>query len=175
MISEQHREHLEKYWGLSRRFFQEGDYALASFFAISLIEEVGKIIILGNEDITGKFDKQAFYRHQSKYIYAVSTTLLINSRISRIYVENENHFAEWFREEKLFKLRNQALYAEISPKGVLLPKQMIAPKDSFLLVCIGGETLAEIQGTYIGSGANAWNRLIDEVDIFREGNSQYMV
>jgi AbiV family abortive infection protein len=140
-----------------------------------LIEEVGKIIILGNEDITGKFDKQAFYKHQSKYIYAVSTTLLINSRVSRIYGENENRFAKWFREEELFKLRNQALYAEISPEGVLLPRQMIAPKDSFLLVCIGGEILAEIQGTYTGSGSDAWNRLIDEVDIFREGNSQYMM
>jgi AbiV family abortive infection protein len=161
MINEQHREHLEKYWGLSQRFFQEGDYALATFFAISLIEEVGKIIVLGNENVTGNFDKQAFYRHQSKYIYAVSTTLLINSRVSRIYGENENHFAKWFREEEIFKLRNKTLYAEVSPEGVLLPRQMIDPKDSSLLVCIGGGILAEIQGTYTGSEANAWKHLIE--------------
>ncbi|MBD2016857.1 AbiV family abortive infection protein [Microcoleus sp. FACHB-53] len=175
MIGEQHREHLEKYWRLSQRFFQEGDYALSTFFAISLIEEVGKVIILGNKKVSGKLDKKAFYKHQNKYIYAVYTTLLINSRVTRIYGENENRFAKWFREEELFKLRNKALYAEISPEGVLVPEQMIDSKDSFLLICIGGEILAEIQGTYTGTGASAWNRLIDEVDTFRESNSQYMM
>jgi hypothetical protein len=64
--------------------------------------------------------------------------------VSRIPEEGENHFAKWLREEEMFKLRNKTLYAEISPEGVLLPKQIIEPKDSFLLVCMGGEILAEI-------------------------------
>lgn len=172
MISEQHREHLEKYWKLSQRFFQEGDYALSTFFAISLIEEVGKIIILRNNKLTGKMDKKAFRNHEQKYSYAVYETLLINSRVTRIYGENEKLFAKWFREKELFKLRNKALYAEISPEGVLTPEQMIDSKDSFLLICIGGEILAEIQGISTGTEAGAWNRLIDEVDTFRKNFSE---
>lgn len=49
MISNDARLHLIKYWNLSVSFFEEADYALASFFAITLMEEVGKVIILGNK------------------------------------------------------------------------------------------------------------------------------
>lgn len=54
MQTEQKLNHLYKYWRLSIRFFNERDFALASFFAITLIEEVGKIIILGNEALSGE-------------------------------------------------------------------------------------------------------------------------
>ena len=42
MLSPEGRRHLERYWQLSVRFFHELDFALATFFAITLIEEVGR-------------------------------------------------------------------------------------------------------------------------------------
>ena len=52
------RQHLERYWQLSLRFFRESDYALAAFFAITLIEEVGKIVILGNAKLGSELDRK---------------------------------------------------------------------------------------------------------------------
>jgi AbiV family abortive infection protein len=49
MLPVQVNHHLEKYWSLSARLFQDAEFALATFFAITLIEEVGKVIILYNQ------------------------------------------------------------------------------------------------------------------------------
>jgi len=165
-------QHLDKYWRISRRFFEEGDFTLASFFAITLIEEVGKVIILGNRQISGKLDKKSFYNHQRKYAYAVGLTLLVNSRVTRIYGEEEAKFARWFREGELFRIRNKCLYLEIEGAAVRVPSESIAGNDAFLLVCIAGEVYAEIQGFYTGTGPDEWRAILGEVDAFRKANAK---
>jgi len=168
MLSVQTIGHFRKYWNLSVRFFKEEDYPLATFFAITLIEEVGKIVILGNHSLSGELDKKGFRDHRKKYSYAVLHILLVNSRVSRIYGDDEKRFAKWFRDGELFTIRNNALYMEYSQTGVLLPEQVIPKEDAFLLVCISGEVFAEIQGTYTGTGADEWQQLLLEVDRFRQ-------
>src|SRR4051812_203330 len=108
MLSVEAREHLNKYWRLSRQFFNDGDFALAAFFAITLIEEVGKVIILGNQTLSGELDKKGFRNHRTKYTYAVFSTLFVNSRVTRIYGKYEKRFAKWFREDELFTIRNSS-------------------------------------------------------------------
>ncbi|MFQ5962879.1 MAG: AbiV family abortive infection protein [Candidatus Scalinduaceae bacterium] len=164
------RDHLEKYWLLARRFYEKNDFALASFFAITLIEEVGKIIILGNKDLSGKLDKRSFYNHEQKYIYAVGMTLEVNARVKRIYGREESRFAKWFRDGDLFKIRNSSIYIEIDNGRVQVPADSISRADSFLLVCISGEIYGEIQGLYSGTGPTEWQRIIKEADEFRENN-----
>jgi AbiV family abortive infection protein len=66
MPPRQAREHLEKYWRLSVRFFDQEDFALAAFFATTLIEEVGKVVILGNQNLSGDLDKKGFRDHRKK-------------------------------------------------------------------------------------------------------------
>ena len=166
-LSQEARSHLEKYWILARRFFEQDDFALASFFAITLIEEVGKVIILGNKDLSGRLDRKSFYRHEKKYMYAVGVTLDVNSRVTRVYGENESKFARWFREGELFKIRNSSIYIEIENGGVRVPAESISSAVSFLLVCISGEVYAEIQGFYTGVDPSEWQRIIDEIDEFR--------
>lgn len=46
MLTEAAKAHYEKYWHLARELFISGDYPLAAFFAITLIEEVGKTVAL---------------------------------------------------------------------------------------------------------------------------------
>ena len=170
MLQKEAIQHLEKYWRLSSRFFEESDYALSAFFAITLIEEVGKIIILGNEELGAELDKKGFYSHCKKYAYAVYTTLLVNSRVSRNYGVEESRFAKWFREEELFSIRNRALYLELTNSGIGIPSQSVPRDDAFLLVCIAGEVYAEIQGHYVNTDSTEWGRIVNEVDAFRKKN-----
>jgi AbiV family abortive infection protein len=165
------RNHLEKYWILSRSFFDEGDYALATFFSIFLIEEVGKVILLRKKDIIGKLNIKDFYNHQRKYLLAVSGTLVVNSRVSRIYGNEESKFAKWFRDGDLIKIRNSSIYLEFKNGLVEVPADSISREDSCLLVCIAGEIYGEIQGFYTGTDPSEWMRIINEVDEFRKKNS----
>jgi len=169
-LPQEARDHLERYWSLARQFFEEGNYPLASFFAITLIEEVGKVIILGNKDISSELDQKGFYDHRRKYTYAVAMTLRVNSRVSRVYGEDESRFAKWFREGELLKLRNSSLYLEYEEDSVQVPSECVSRNDSFLLVCMSGEVYGEIQGYYIGTDPAEWERIIKEVDEFRERN-----
>jgi len=161
------REHLEKYWVLARRFYQESDFPLAAFFAITLIEEVGKVILLGLGDIAGLLHKKAFFSHGEKYRYAVHNTLVVNARVARIYGDQEGVFARWFREGELLQIRNRALYLELQGDMPVVPCELVPQGDAFLLVCIAGEVYAEIQGAYVGTSASEWQRVIKEIDEFR--------
>lgn len=171
MVSSDIKDHLERYWKICREFFGRGDFALASFLSITLIEEIGKIVILGNRELSGQLDKKGFRDHKRKYVYAVYTTLLNNSRVSRIYGDQEERFARWFSEDKLFEIRNSSLYLELDQNDALVPHKVISRKDASLLVCIAGEVYAEIQGQFMDSDPNEWQRVIQEVDLFREENS----
>ena len=97
MLNDAARAHFEKYWCLSRERFNAGDFALATFLAITLIEEVGKIVILQDAKLGDLTAKRDFRNHRSKYVLAVGTTLAVNSRVSRVYGKDEGRFAEWFR------------------------------------------------------------------------------
>jgi AbiV family abortive infection protein len=167
MLNESARAHLEKYWRLSRERFEAGDCALAAFLAITLIEEVGKVVILEDAKMGDSVAKRDFRNHQSKYVYAVGATLAVNSRVTRVYGKDEVRFAEWFRTEKLFSIRNSALYLELRGTDIVVPEQVIHRADALLLVCIAGEVYAEIQGRQTGTGPAEWQRILSEVDKFR--------
>jgi hypothetical protein len=69
MLKDDSRKNLEKYWQLSVDRFRAADFALAAFFAITLIEEVGKVVILENASLGVELDRNGFYSHPEKYIY----------------------------------------------------------------------------------------------------------
>lgn len=169
LYSQKVLEHLNKYWILSNKFFEENDYALAIFFSITLIEEIGKIIYINLHRLLNRnINKKIIRNHQKKYIQAVQFTLSVNSRVSRIYKEKETKFAEWFRERKTFEFRNKALYMEFTKSKIQIPNQEISEEDAFIFVCIAGEVFAEIQGTIIGTDAKAWEAILKQVDDFRK-------
>jgi AbiV family abortive infection protein len=167
MLNDDSRKHLEKYWQFSMERFRAADYALAAFFAITLIEEVGKVAILEGASLGGEIDRKSFYNHAEKYIYAVGATLQVNSRVTRIYGKEEGRFAAWFREGELLRIRNRALYMELQGSYVVVPENAIQKSDALLLVCIAGEVYAEIQGRFTGTGPKEWERILADVDAFR--------
>ena len=171
MLSSDVREHLERYWQFSREFFSRGDFALASFLSITLIEEVGKVVILGNQELGKQLDKKGFYNHRQKYIYAVYMTLLVNSRVSRVYGDEENQFAKWFRDNELFNIRNWSLYLDLDKSTIIVPHKVTKRDDAFLLVCLAGEIYGEIQGSFTDTNVDEWQRILDEIDLFRKEHS----
>lgn len=168
-------EHLDIYWRRGRTLFAERDYPLALFCAMTLIEEVGKVILLGLSELAksqgGQADegklKKALFSHSQKHLTAIMDTLYVNSRVSRIYGDDERKFAEWFREGKLLQLRNDALYLSVSGKQLAAPHQAIAKTDAFLAVCIAGEIYAEAQGHLVGTSPEDWSHIHAEIDTFR--------
>lgn len=94
----------------------------------------------------------------------------MNSRVTRVYKKNEGRFAQWFRDGKLFQIRNSALYLELQGPNLVAPEEAIRRADALLLVCIAGEVYAEIQGKQIGTGPTEWRRILSEVDAFRARN-----
>jgi AbiV family abortive infection protein len=170
VLNDPARAHYEKYWRIAREMFLVGDYALAAFFSITLIEEVGKIGILPDAIRGDAEAKKEFRNHPSKYVTAVGATLAVNSRVSRVYGRDEWRFAEWFRDEKLFLIRNSALYLELRGSDLVAPGEAIDRGDSLLLVCIAGEVYAEIQGRQTGTGPTEWKRILSEIDAFRAAN-----
>jgi len=170
MLLQDTHEHLERYWRISRDFFAKEDFALASFFSITLIEECGKVVILANKKLGLELDKKGFYNHREKYIYAVREALLVNSRVSRIYGKQEEFFAKWFRDNELFNIRNRSLYLDLDKENITTPHKVIKKEDAFLLVCIAGEIFGELQGMFTDSNADEWQRVISEIDLFRSEN-----
>ncbi|ADZ09770.1 hypothetical protein Metbo_1540 [Methanobacterium lacus] len=161
------KNHFEKYWKLCIKFFEDSEYQLASFFAITLIEEIGKLSIIRNKSLGGSFDDKGFYNHHKKYIYAAFDNLSNNYRVTRIYSKKESKFAELVLKKKLFDMRNNSLYLE---EDMVTPEKVISRDDAFLLVCFAGEIYAEIQGESIGPSPDEWLKILEEVNQFREHN-----
>ena len=168
MLSDNVNRHLLKYWERCRALFAGGDYPLAAFCAVTLIEELGKVPMLSLRAPEEKLRDLGFFDHHEKYVSAVWATLYVNSRVSRIYGEREAKFARWFREGNLFKIRNSALYMSQEGESIVTPETAVSQEDCFLLICIAGEALAEIQGNMTGTGPTEWERLLEEVDEFRQ-------
>lgn len=167
MIKPNVRAHLEKYWGLARSFHESGDFALSAFFAITLIEECGKIVLWGNAKMGQELDRKGFRNHKQKYRYAVGAALLVNSRVTHIYGKKEKIFASWFRKDVLFNIRNAALYVEMKDDDLVDSAGQIDKETGALLTCFAGEIWAELQGVLTGTGPNQWQRILGEVDDFR--------
>ena len=172
MANETVHAHLDEYWHLSQEQFGRGNFGLAAFLAITLIEGIGKLVIFGNAKLGAELDRKGYYNHRTKYSYAVYETLLINSRVARIYDTDQQRFANWLKNDELFALRNSSLYIEIRGTELITPSEAIHRADALLLVCIAGEAYAEIQRIKVGTGPGEWQQIISQVDQFRSISTQ---
>lgn len=189
MITEKIHRHLERYLKRAINSFENEDNPFAFFCGATLIEEIGKIGSIGfflnyaerigfvekGIDLTSKSAQQQFRNHRSKQILAVGLTLSVNSRVSRIYGKAESRFARWYREEKFFQKRNESLYVEVRGSEELqVPDDAISRDDSFLMVCMAGECLAEIQGEMIASDHSEHQRILDVINSFIESHNEIL-
>lgn len=185
------RNHVERYWKLARQFFIQADYALALFFAITLIDETGKMVLLGvphhhetfglEKPSAKKISKEEQERFEEMVDMdvlgtpremVIRMTMPVNSRVARIYKEEDRQFGEWFREKKFPQLLKDSLSMSGSGGDVKVPSKTITRFEAFTMVCIAGEIYAEVQGQFTGVRPTEWERILKEIDDFREKYQQ---
>jgi len=184
-LSPEVRKHVEKYWQLCRQFFAQSDYALALFFALTLIDEVGTMIILGFRnapDILWGFELKRTQTRESEPFdidkvtveerrrMVIRLTIVINHRVDQLYKREERIFGRWAREDKFPTLLKNSIYMHGSDKQPITPSEIISRDDAFIMVCLAGEIYGEVQGEHFTGveTPNEWLRVLKEVDDFRE-------
>lgn len=153
--------HLEKYFDLSKTQFTEGDYALATFFAITTIEEAAKLLILeakSPEGIDSKELQKVARNHRSKYFSALMNLIDQSPQYPSLRQEYEEEIRSWWVTDRLMELRNDCLYLNYDNNNqVTTPQKAVDIQQAALLVYIAGIALAELD-EYISGLPSGWKQ-----------------
>jgi len=147
--------HVERLWADACELYQRGNFPIATFLSILVIEEVGKLSNLAQELI--QFDaprplarKQEVERsHRRKHFLGVVSGALINARLDRVLgkdkVRRILHEAE---SDKLEQTRQSCLYIDIRDGHLETPSERINQARARDLTVLSGELMAEILGYF---------------------------
>jgi len=149
--------HLEKYLELAHSRFVSGDAALAMFFAITAIEESGKLLMLRDADIEDEAERKRLLEHREKYLVAAINLIDASERLNALPVVWRNEVWSWIAEpEKMVRLRNDCLYLRFHKGGNLtVPEQAVGMNHAALIVYLAGMAIAELQ-EYISGLTPDW-------------------
>ncbi len=143
--------HLEQLWNDSRDFYRRGHYPLATFTALLLLEEDGKIGLIWHELLAydlprstvkelsgvGKNDRQ-------KAFIAVVAGALINERLDRILgLQAVRQALQDAESGELEKIWQACLYVDYVDGVVTTPDERIDRQRAEFLVVLAGEIWAE--------------------------------
>lgn len=148
MIDSSVTTHLRKYFELACSRFEDGDYALATFFAITLIEECAKILILRDADLQSKDERQRAVDHSEKHWTALANLLSSSEEFDTLPKRWRDETWSLFDPEskKATRLRNNSLYLRFDRKGHLTtPDQLITSERAALLVYLSGFVAHELK------------------------------
>lgn len=149
--------HLERYLELARSRFESRDAALAMFFAITAIEESGKLLMLRDADIRDKAERKRLLEHSEKCLIAAINLIDASQRLDALPSAWRNEVWSWIAEpEKLVRLRNDCLYFRFHRSGNLtVPEQAVGANRAALAVYLAGMAIAELQ-EYISGLTPDW-------------------
>jgi AbiV family abortive infection protein len=170
--------HVESLWCDAVRALAAGSHAVATFLALTTIEEVGKLavarleVVLRHHGVVQEVvplktrRHSAFYSHDKKYLVAAASTALVNARMRRLFGEPwVQRLLKDAETGRLARLRNKALYADSADGQLHIPTEVIDSDEAVRYVATAGELLAEVQ-----LDPTEWRRLIADVDAFRSSN-----
>lgn len=147
--------YVEKLWIDACELFHRGNFPIAAFMAILVIEEVGKLTRLAEEliyldaplSIAG--DPVVEKSHRKKHFMGVVSGALINARLERILGKNTVrrmlHEAE---SNELEKTRQQCLYIDMANGRAVTPIERVGEPRARELTILAGELMAEILGHF---------------------------
>ena len=149
--------HLEKYLELARSRLDSGDAALAMFFAITAIEESGKLLMLRDANLKDKVERKRLLEHSEKCLIAAINLIDSSERLDALPNTWRNEVWDWIAEpKKLVRLRHDCLYFRFSRSGNLtMPEQAVEENRAALAVYLAGMALAELQ-EYISGLTPDW-------------------
>lgn len=161
--------HVEKTWNEACQLYNLGNYPLATFLSILVIEETGKLSRLPQDlmfyDVprtTGSgapVDKS----HRRKHFIGVVSGALINARLDRVLgrdvVKKVLHLAE---SDELEKIRQSCLYIDFLKNKVVTPGEVVDSARAKVFVVLAGELMAEVLGYFPWE----FERMLDNVIAF---------
>ena len=131
--------HLLKYFELARTRYSDGDWALATFFALTVIEECGKILYLRDANAKERIVRKQAFQHEAKYFTAVVNLLEASDRFDGFPKLWREEVLSWFNGRRLMQLRNNSLYLKFDRNGKFtVPNSTIKSKHAALLVYMAG-------------------------------------
>ncbi len=142
-------DHLRRYFDLACAHYEESSYGLATFFAITIIEECAKILYLRDADLTDEKQRRAVLSHNDKHLVAFVNLLTGSDRFDTLPQEWQDLVWSRFPEE-MVRLRNRSLYIWFNDrKELTVPDETISAKEAALLVYLSGFAAGEL-GEYVG-------------------------
>ncbi|TIP24726.1 MAG: AbiV family abortive infection protein [Mesorhizobium sp.] len=147
--------YVEKLWADACELFLRGNFPMAAFISILVIEEVGKLTRLAEEliyldaplPIAG--EPAVEKNHRRKHFVSVMSGALINARLERILGKNTVrrvlHEAE---SDELEKTRQRCLYIDMENGRAVTPAERITAVRAQQLTVLAGELMAEILGHF---------------------------
>jgi AbiV family abortive infection protein len=147
--------HVEKLWASAAQEYKLGNFPIAAFLSILVVEEIGK---LGNLP----FDLLNFDRprgtpsdnsvdrdHRRKHFIGVISGALINSRLDRILGKDVvRKFLHEAEGDEFEKTRQACLYIDMKDGVPVTPAEQINQNRARTLVILAGELMAEVLGHF---------------------------
>ena len=148
--------HLEKLWTDSRDFYLCGRYPFATFTAILLLEEMGKVGLIWHELMAYDSPRSGVKvlsgvgrSHRQKAFIAVVAGAVVNPRLDRILglkaVQQAIHDTE---SGKLELIRQACLYVDHVDGSITTPREQIGQDQAKFFVIFVGEIWAETYGNF---------------------------
>jgi AbiV family abortive infection protein len=147
--------HVEKMWTDGCQFYTLGNYPLATFLSILVIEEVGKLARLAQDlmfyDVPGTASQSVTVErsHRRKHFIGVVSGALINARLDRVLgkdvIRKILHQAE---SDELEKIRQSCLYIDVQGGRAVIPSAVIDAERARVLTVLAGELMAEVLGHF---------------------------
>ncbi len=162
---------VEHLWDEACCFYRSKQYALATFFSILAIEEIGKLGGLwydllawdrppkpNNKDL-GLLGRD----HRKKHFMGVVAGAVINARLDRILgIKNIRRLLQDAESGKIERVRQSCLYIDVIDGTARLPQEQISEDTARFFTVLSGELWAEILGHFPWN----FNRMITRVTEF---------
>jgi len=159
------------------KLFEQQQYALSCFLAMTTIEEIGKLFILqlvqGDvfkglgvqleppPELNTKELNQFLRNHLDKALEAAASSLYINAGAGRRHglhpisgIHRTSGVVLLARSRRWMSIRNSCLYADIDfvANSAFSPRDVITREHAYYFICMGFEALAEQAEAGFGSG-----------------------
>ena len=158
--------HVEAQWRAASELCLSGNFPLAAFVSILVIEEIGKLTHLGEDLIwfdagerRGRGSGVARDHHR-KQLIGVLSGALVNARVDRVLgLDVVRRILGEAKNNVLERTRQSCLYIDIGRGGPVLPEEVVSEERARELTVLAGELMAE------GLGNFPWefDRMLDRV------------
>ncbi|MCC7427533.1 MAG: AbiV family abortive infection protein [Alphaproteobacteria bacterium] len=161
--------HVENNWYSACNMYNQKNYHLASFIAILVIEEIGKLARIFFDLLSYDVPRPARGRqpvernHRLKHVIGVVSGALVNARLDRVLGKNVvRKVLNKAESGELEKIRQDCLYIDVRGGRTVTPRDLVVPEDARVLVVLAGELMADSLGHFPWE----YTRMLDAVIAF---------